>query len=132
IWIRDIARNVESRFTFESSVQARPAWFPSGRRLAYAEGAAGESRLVGRNADGSGGTQTLGNGFLPNISQNGKYVTYLVDDRLRYSEVLPDGSLGPATGVLKSTPEPLVLAAALSPDGSFVAYAERQPDRRLD
>jgi hypothetical protein len=88
--------------------------------------------MVGRNADGSGGMQTLGNGFLPNISQNGKYVTYLVNDRLRYSEVLPDGSLGPATGVLKSTPEPLVLAAALSPDGNFVAYAERQPDRGLD
>jgi hypothetical protein len=55
----------------------------------------------------------------------------VVDERgalhVRYSALSADGTPGAAERVFKSDPEPGVFGPRLSPDGSLLAYAERQP-----
>jgi len=51
---------------------------------------------------------------------------------VRYSEVSADGTVEPPRRVFKSTPEPSIGSASLSPDGRFLAYAERQPGGRVE
>lgn len=70
--------------------------------------------------------------MAPAVSQDGRVVLYMVDERggshLRYSELSADGTVGLPRRVFKNTPEPSIGSPTLAPYGRFLAYAERQPD----
>jgi hypothetical protein len=55
----------------------------------------------------------------------------MLDERgsfyLRYSELSPDGTVGPPRRVFKNDPEPSIGSPSLAPDGHFLAYEQRQP-----
>jgi serine/threonine-protein kinase len=138
VWVRDIGSNAQSRLTFGPTDDSAPAWFPSGQRLVYTEvGATTSNRIVVSNADGSGGRRELMRGLSPAISHDGRHIVYLVEERgalrLRYAALDAGGTAGPEQRLFKSDPEPNVVPPArVSPDGSFVAYTERQPSGDLD
>jgi Tol biopolymer transport system component len=133
VWVRDIGRNAQSRLTFEPTDDSTPVWFPSGQRLAYSEvGATTSIRIFVSNADGSGGRRELMKGLSPAVSHDGRHIIYLVEERgamrLRYSALDASGTAGPAERLFKSDSEPNVVPPVrVSPDGSFLAYTERQP-----
>jgi hypothetical protein len=132
IWVRDAQGAGESRVTFEAGDEARPTWFPSGRRVAYVEsGGFGDLRLAARSIDGSANRRELVAGMTPAISRDGRYLVFHIDDRgsnhLRYATIDANGGLSAAAALFRSSPEPNASAPALSPDGRFIAYVERQP-----
>jgi Tol biopolymer transport system component len=75
-------------------------------------------------------------GLRPEISRDGRYVAYLVDNRgdynLRYSVISPDAVAGSAIALFKRTPEPAIYSVRFSPDGRYLAYVERQPGGALE
>ncbi len=126
VWIRDLQNDIDSRLTFDAGDEVQPAWFPSGRRLAYTElRGVGLNRIASRNSDGSGERRELAIGMEPVVSQDGRFVLFMVDERgsfhVRYSEVAADGTVGPPRRVFNSTPEPSIGYPSLAPDGRFLA-----------
>jgi eukaryotic-like serine/threonine-protein kinase len=132
VWIRDLQNDIDSRLTFDAGDEVQPAWFPSGRRLAYTElRGVGLNRIASRNSDGSGERRELAAGMEPVVSQDGRFVLFMIDERgsfhVRYSEIAADGTVGPPRRVFNSTPEPSIGYPSLAPDGRFLAYTERLP-----
>jgi serine/threonine-protein kinase len=106
IWIRDLQNNIDSRLTFDTGEEVRPAWFPAGRRVAYTElRGISLNRIAGRNVDGSGERQELAAGMAPAVSQDGRVVLYGRDEQGRQfsasarrrpaSSALEDSSVSP-------------------------------------
>jgi serine/threonine protein kinase len=135
IWIRNLESGSQSRVTSETIDEFEPAWFPTGRRLAYMEssGGVGTLRIVFKGAEG-GERVEVAAGAHPQISPRGRYMLYHVDQRgsprLWSAPLLPDGKLGAATPVFKSSEEPVVTGAIVSPTGDLLAYVEPHPGGR--
>jgi len=132
VWVRDLQTNQDTRVTFDTVNQLRPSWFPNGRRLIYREDQQiGAERVVSRAADGSGDSVELLTGMNPELSPDGRFVTYSVMEqsapRLRIAPVSADGRARQGAPFVKRTPEPAIGWAWFSPDGSLLAYAEQQP-----
>jgi eukaryotic-like serine/threonine-protein kinase len=127
--------NVATRLTLSKGRFEGPVWFPDGKHLAYIEeGTNGnEEQTKSVATDGSGEEQTIVQGLAEQITADGK--------TLIFSQVLPKAgfeiytiALDPVTGkaATGATPQPLVegpgnqMAAALSPDGHFLAYTSNE------
>jgi Tol biopolymer transport system component len=99
-------------------------------------GPGGLSRITASDANGSGGRQELTTGLAPEISPNGQYLVYVIDERgdnhLRYSILSPQSAVGPGTALIKRTPEPSIHGVRFSPDGRYLAYVERQPGGAME
>jgi hypothetical protein len=82
-------------------------------------------------ADGSGQTRQLVAAMGADLSPDGKRLLYLLDENgsghLRYADVMPDGSIGPARTLFQGPTEPNIHDAVLSPDGQLLAYVEVTP-----
>src|SRR5262245_31725248 len=59
LWIRDLARGVTSRLTFESGDEVLPVWSPDGQRLTYGSSRSGLFRPLFRLASGLGSADSL-------------------------------------------------------------------------
>ena len=134
VWLHDIATGRPTRLTFNEKGDGAPAWFPSGTQILYTDHAStvNGARVVSLAADGSGQSRQLVAAMGADVSPDGKYLLYLLDEKgsghLRYADVMPDGSIGPARTVFKGTTEPDIHDAVLSPDGQLLAYVEMTPN----
>jgi dipeptidyl aminopeptidase/acylaminoacyl peptidase len=148
VWVRDFERHIDTRVTFSKIDDFNPHWLGP-NRLSYSEidGTRDmHSQLLTVNADGSGGRSVLATAVGSSsqaacLSPDGRTALRTIDEvghgRLRLSQVLPDGSLGPPTPFVHFTPEPDVNGlgldgngATLSPSGRLVAYSsnDEQPE----
>ena len=59
IWIRDLARGVSSRFTFDPANESAPLWSPDGGRLVYSSDRNGAASLYEKAASGTGPEKEL-------------------------------------------------------------------------
>ena len=59
LWVRQVARGVTSRLTFDDGNEMNPAWSPDGERIAYASDRSGSYRTYIRLASGAGGDDTV-------------------------------------------------------------------------
>jgi WD40 repeat protein len=136
VWVRDLARGVDTRITFSKLAASRPQWL--GRdRLSYLDFLPGErSQIMAVKSDGSGGPSALappsaGNRQGVQVAADGRTALRLIDEgghgRIRVSPVLADGSLGAPASFLRFTPDPDVDEASLAPNGQLLAYATSDP-----
>ncbi len=136
--MRDLKTGSDTRLTpagQDAPTLDQPSWFPSGDEVVFSTGSTTTREIVARRTDGSGGQRVLVSGLSGQVTPDGRYLVFLVDDgvgtRLRYAPLLADGSVGPAEHVLKQS-DPLITAFDLSPDGSTLAYSLREVDGRLN
>jgi Tol biopolymer transport system component len=133
IWIRDLARGVTSRFTFDAASDIWPVWSPDGSTLAFTSNRSGYFALYARDAGGADEPR----------------VVYKPDSNIGPTSWTPDGKTilcalagagaqwdayaVPADGTGKAVP---VLTTrfneyqpVLSPNGRWLAYRSRESGR---
>jgi hypothetical protein len=134
VWVHDLARDTESRFTFGPNISDFPVWSPDGSHLAFRTIGQGKSALAQKAVDGSG-EQLLDDSPLDkrpdDWSRDGQYIIEEVTDPKTNKDiwVLPmtDGKPGKPFPFLQS---PFNEAhAKLSPNGKWLAYTSDETNR---
>jgi eukaryotic-like serine/threonine-protein kinase len=136
VWIWDLIRGIKTRLTFTNAGFASTiAWAPDGGRLAYTEVGSAGSRILLKEAGGSGKQEELVSGgtiinTVQDWSKDGKF--------LLYSATVSPAPMGlyvlPMTGerkpklFLTAPPFPIV-EGRFSPDGKWVAYLSAESGR---
>ncbi len=129
IWIFDLARGVNRRLTFSSSIDREPAWSPDGNTIAFQSNRGGLVHLYRNAADGTGSASALvvdnAAEYVPSFSSDGHYLIY------QRQATQPDSHneiwAMPLVGERKPFPVAQnqqfdVTHPALSPDGKWLAY----------
>jgi Tol biopolymer transport system component len=127
VWIREFARPVMPRLTFDAAEDRLPAWSPDGKQIAYSSAReGGVFQIFRKDASGAGQEERLTDGptlkALIDWSKDGKYLLY----REVNSQTGRDLMALPLEGERK----PIVVVktpyqentGAISPDGRWVAY----------
>jgi Tol biopolymer transport system component len=135
VWIRDLARGVSSRFTFDAAAEINPHWSPDGRRIAFTSRHGGPGDLLVKDASGTREAEPLlispaEEKYVSDWSRDGKHIIYSV--RGEGHEAWDIFAL-PLDG--ERTPFPIVktgfseMWATFSPDGQYIAYQSNESGR---
>ncbi len=127
IWIYDIARNSQSRFTFAPAVDDDPVWFPDGSRIIFDSDPEGVRNIYVKTSTGASNPELILKSTQQkspeDCSRDGKFILYQVDDPVTKSDLW----ILPLSGA--RTPLPFLHSVAnetdgrFSPDGQWIAYA---------
>jgi serine/threonine protein kinase/Tol biopolymer transport system component len=138
IWIRDLARNTDTRLTFEPGQHDSPRWVDDDHILygtflyGARSGSVRKSVVSVRNADGSGSPRVvsdesgtgMGGAFIEPTRDPNQFLQ-IIDaaghSGLRLLQIQASGMAEPRP-VLHEQPEPNYLDMRLSPDGRLLAY----------
>jgi dipeptidyl aminopeptidase/acylaminoacyl peptidase len=132
IWLYDLSRDALTRFTFEGTMNNRPAWTPDGKRLAFYSNKSGPLNIFWEPADGSGAMERLTTSDYTHVPKS-----FSPDEKLlAYHEV------NPTTGVdiwvlnlASHKAEPFLRTpsneadARFSPDGRWMVYHSDESGR---
>ncbi len=133
IWIRDLARGVNSRFTFAPGNAFAPLWSRGGETIVFTSDREGAPGLYEKAASGQGEEKLLLKEealVIPiSFSPDGRFLAY----QMRNPKTSWDIMILPMTGERK----PVAFAAAsfnenqgkFSPDGRFLAYISNESGR---
>jgi dipeptidyl aminopeptidase/acylaminoacyl peptidase len=127
IWIYDLLRGTNTRFTFEAGEDERPVWSPDGARIAYA---CAPASLCVRASDGTGARQTLaklpGHTHVHSWSPDGKtlLLSVIVNKEDLWTYAFDTGKAEPYLATPFAETE-----AAFSPDGRWFAYVSDESGR---
>jgi Tol biopolymer transport system component/predicted Ser/Thr protein kinase len=144
LWLRDLARKAEQRFTTDASGGFAPVWSPNGDHIAFAASRGGGNLdLYQKPANTTGQVELLVEDatlkFPTQWSRDGRFIVYSSDDPKATKLdiwVLPMDS-----GAAKGKPVPFLrstfdeLHGQLSPDSHWMAYTcdeSGQPDGQPD
>ncbi len=133
IWVRDLARGVNSRFTFAPGNAFSPLWSPRGDTIVFASDREGSNGLYEKAANGQGEEKLLLKTDVLTIpvsfSPDGLFLAYMSRNAKTGWDIL----ILPTTGDRK--PIPFAAAsfnentAVFSPDGRFLAYMSNESGR---
>jgi Tol biopolymer transport system component/predicted Ser/Thr protein kinase len=133
IWVRDLSRGVNSRFTFSKSNDICPLWSPDGSRIVFTSRRDGSPALVEKPASGQGEEKLLlksDSGLIvaSDWSRDGRYIAYERRGKESWDLfALPtSGDRKPLTVAAKPFNE---FGPLFSPDGRFVAYESNESGR---
>ena len=137
VWLMDLGRNTQSRFTFDPYGDGTPLWSPDGKRIIF-----GSNRLGGRysvnlfekSASGTGDEHVLlqsdSGKFATSWSRNGEFI--LFDNWVPQSKggiwMLPLSNPNDAKPILQSTAFNQG-QGQISPNGRFIAYTSDESGR---
>jgi Tol biopolymer transport system component/tRNA A-37 threonylcarbamoyl transferase component Bud32 len=133
IWIRDLARGVNSRFTFGGANNDIPVWSPDGGTVVFRSDRNGTYDLFEKPASGEGEEKLLlksdESKFATDWSRDGRYIAFATQGK----KTAWDCWALPTFGDRKPFPivaGPFVeLAPVFSPDTRFVAYQSNESGR---
>jgi Tol biopolymer transport system component len=133
IWIRDLARGVNSRFTFAPGNAFSPSWSPRGDTVVFASDRDGAPGLYEKAASGQGEEKLLLKTDLLTIptsfTPDGGFLSYYTRDPKTSWDIL----ILPMTGDRKPVPFATgpfnELTPVFSPDGRFLAYTSNESGR---
>ncbi len=138
LWVRDLSRGTETRFTSDASFNFTPFWSPKGDRIVFASNrAGGNAKLYQKAASGSGQDEPLLPNSLPDRpsqwSRDGRFIVYFENDpKNKYDLwVLPTSG-----GTADRKPIPFLrtefneLFGQLSPDSHWMAFTSDRSGRR--
>jgi Tol biopolymer transport system component len=127
LWILDILRGTESRFTFRPGRDDDPVWSPDGSRILFDSDPSGVSNLHLKVASGAGSEELLlkatSADYPLDWSADGRYILFGRED----AKTKTDLWILPMTG--ERQPYPYVNTQAIeftgkfSPDGRWIAYS---------
>jgi len=127
LWILDLLRQTESRFTFRSCRDDDPVWSPDGLKLLFDSDPDGVSNLFQKISTGAGSEELLlkspGANYALDWSSDGRYILYEYDDPKSKSDlwILPlEGDKKPFPYVHTDAQEG---TGRFSPDGRWIAYS---------
>jgi serine/threonine protein kinase/Tol biopolymer transport system component len=133
VWIRDLERGVNSRFTFAAGNAFAPLWSPDGNRIVFYSDREGSPGLYEKLASGQGDEKLLLKTEVltipANFSPDGRFLAYSSRNPKTGWDIL----ILPTTGDGK--PMPFAAAAfnelnpKFSPDGRFLAYQSNESGR---
>jgi eukaryotic-like serine/threonine-protein kinase len=141
LWIRDLSRGTETRFTSDASTKITPFWSPQGDRIVFGSNRTGVFNLHQKAAGGSGQDEAL----LPNRvvdipsqwSRDGRFIVYHeVDPKTKRDLwVLPtEGAALDRKADRKPIPflrtETDELLGQLSPDSHWMAFTSDRSGKR--
>jgi Tol biopolymer transport system component len=128
LWLYDVARGSQSRFTFDGNA-IFPVWSPDGSRIAFDSVRQGITKIFEKPANGMGQEEAFeapsGNDVPLDWSRDGRYLIEGVYDNSYQIWVLP---LSPRQESGKSQPTRYLndgfneINARLSPDSGWIAY----------
>jgi Tol biopolymer transport system component len=138
IWLRDLARGTDTRFTFDVSGNFEPFWSPNGDRIVFASNRGKSQNLYQKSAGGSGGDELLLSTTYTKVpdqwSRDGRSIVYSENDPKTNWDlwVLPVGQS--TSGDQKPTPvlqtEFNEFHGQLSPDSRWMAYTSDESGQR--
>jgi len=131
IWLHELERGTESRFTLKGLVNLSPVWSPDGSSIVYAASDLGQLELHQKRTDGTGQEELLTKGdhqLIPaSWSRDGRFVALISTTANRDLFVL--------TLERDGKPEPFVAGefqetqGQFSPDGKWMAYTSNETGR---
>jgi dipeptidyl aminopeptidase/acylaminoacyl peptidase len=136
LWIIDLNRSTESRFTFSQALDDDPVWSPDGNAIVFDSNPTGASNIHRKIATGAGREELLlraptGN-YPLDYSSDGGYVLYSQrDEQANRSNtslwVLP--LTGDKKPIAVTQGEADVSTGKFSPDAKWLAYASNESGR---
>jgi len=135
IWIFDLRRAAKTRLTFGTAILRFPVWTPDGKTIFYGSNVKGAYHIYAKAADGTGPEQVIleddAFDYPWDISPDQKYLVYMRPSA--------DGKGGTEMWALSLSGDrkPFAIvsslfttsAAAISPDGRWMAYASIESGR---
>ncbi len=129
VWVRDLSRNVSSRFSFSKGDAYAALWSPDGRQVVYTV----MNDLVERASDGQGAETPLVTSpemkIASSFSPDGKLIAYGSQSKESGWDIWMQPTFGdrkPYPWLKTSFNE---FGAAFSPDGRYVAYTSNESGR---
>jgi Tol biopolymer transport system component len=130
IWVRDLARGVNSRLTFSAKDASLPLWSPDGRRMLFSSAPAGTLDLYEKSADGQGEEKILFKSDEMKVpcdwSRDGRYIVFMSRGKDTGWDiwVLPTFGDGKPFPFVKTRFGELL--PVFSPDGKYLAYQSNE------
>ncbi len=130
IWVFDLARRTRQRLSFDASWEIHPSWSPDGKTVYYT--AVSGALILARSADGTGEAMAVRRGWSPDLSRDGKWMTFDDDNATTGSSDIFIVKM-PADSTTTATPLVSTRAAEqearISPSGDYVAYESDESGR---
>ena len=133
IWIRDLARGVNSRFTFGAGNNITPVWSPDGAIIVFASDREGQFDLYEKPATGQGEEKLLVKNdefkFPCDWSRDGRYIVYSSQGKKTGWDTWALPTFGDRKPIPVITDAFNELLASFSPDGRFIVYVSNESGR---
>ncbi len=133
IWVRDLARGVNSRFSLGAGINYRPVWSPDGGTIVFVSERGDTPDLYEKSTRGSGEEKLLLHTdepkFASSWSRDGRYIAYASRNAKSFWDCWALPTFGDRKPIPIATGAFVETQPVFSPDGRFVAYSSNESGR---